>query len=374
MIFRIQINSDIFNITSYVFFLSKNKNNCLFTGQNSFSKQANFTIGFGEIEVLFEDYKLIFEHIEYPEIKALNNSTTKHSELFCKIEMETWEKASILFNKFFEEVKKFSAQKKDDVINIYIYRPNFGWIKQSELPKRNLETIYLNEKQKNDLIKDIDDFHTERSEYIKFGIPHKKVYLLAGLPGTGKSSLIFSLASKYNKTISTISFSPSLDDTNLMQALRNMEENCILLLEDIDALFLQRETNSQNKSSVSFSALLNILDGINRKDGLIIFLTTNHIEKLDQALKRPGRIDKILEFTFANKNQVKLMFDNFLPNQRDKFEGFYKSISNKKFTMSLVQQFLFKNRNCSNILDKLNDLEMLISFYDNPEWQQIHYT
>ena len=72
---------------------------------------------------------------------------------------------------------------------------------------------------------------------------------------------------------------------------------------------------------VSFSGFLNVLDGMARKNGLITFLTTNYKNRLDQALIRPNRIDFILSFSSATKNQVQQIFTKFFPDRND-FEKF----------------------------------------------------
>ena len=73
-----------------------------------------------------------------------------------------------------------------------------------------------------------------------------------------------------------------------MTAISKIPEKAILLLEDVDALFVDRKANDSNKSLVSFSGILNVLDGMARKNGLITFLTTNYRNELDPALIRPS--------------------------------------------------------------------------------------
>ena len=73
----------------------------------------------------------------------------------------------------------------------------------------------------------------------------------------------------------------------------------IILLEDIDALFVQRESVGRG-GGVTFSGLLNALDGVRSQEGRILFMTTNHKEKLDPALLRPGRADYHVELNHAS--------------------------------------------------------------------------
>ena len=60
----------------------------------------------------------------------------------------------------------------------------------------------------------------------------------------------------------------------------------IILLEDIDAAFVHREAGDHGGSNVTFSGLLNTLDGVASSEERLIFMTTNHLERLDPALIR----------------------------------------------------------------------------------------
>lgn len=61
------------------------------------------------------------------------------------------------------------------------------------------------------------------------------------------------------------------------------------------------------RSGVTFSGLLNAIDGVASQEGRLFFMTTNHIEKLDPALIRPGRCDVKVRNTFL------LCLDGFKP-------------------------------------------------------------
>ena len=90
-----------------------------------------------------------------------------------------------------------------------------------------------------------------------------------------------------------------MDDDDLNHALNTTPPNSIILLEDIDGIFVQRESvnygnddeEDEGRKHISFSGLINALDGIRSQEGRILFMTTNHKEKLDAALLRPGRAD-----------------------------------------------------------------------------------
>lgn len=94
-------------------------------------------------------------------------------------------------------------------------------------------------------------------------------------------------------------------------------QQSIILLEDIDAAFVSREETLQQKSAyeglnrVTFSGLLNALDGVASTEARIVFMTTNYLSRLDPALIRPGRVD-VKEFVgHCTKHQLEHMFRRF---------------------------------------------------------------
>ena len=97
--------------------------------------------------------------------------------------------------------------------------------------------------------------------------------------------------------------------------------------EDIDVLFTARKKNEDSANLISFSGLLNTLDGIAHKEELLTFLTTNYITKLDKALIRSGRIDKIIKFSYATKPQMQSMYNKFFPENKKNWKEFKKKYS-----------------------------------------------
>ena len=92
----------------------------------------------------------------------------------------------------------------------------------------------------------------------------------------------------------------------------------------------------------------------------LLFLTANHPEVLDDAVLRSCRIDKRFEFSYADEYQTKSIFHMMFPKQKDNFDKFYNKIKSKQFTTAMLQEFLFYNRNCENIFDKLNEFYEII--------------
>ena len=111
--------------------------------------------------------------------------------------------------------------------------------------------------------------------------------------GCGKTTFVQVLASQLKLDICILNLNnKDLTDNTFASYLREAPEKALILLEDVDAIFTRRSPTTGNGSeSVSFSGLLNALDGVAAQEGRIFFMTTNHIEQLDPALIRPGRCD-----------------------------------------------------------------------------------
>merc|ERR1712050_519602 len=59
---------------------------------------------------------------------------------------------------------------------------------------------------------------------------------------------------------------------------------------------------------VTMSELLNAIDGLGAQTGRLLFMTTNHPERLDEALVRDGRIDRRFHLGMANRRMAKRIF------------------------------------------------------------------
>jgi len=151
--------------------------------------------------------------------------------------------------------------------------------------------------------------------YVDRGIPYRRGYLLYGPPGSGKSSFIQALAGELDFSLANINLSETgMTDDKLALLLSKLPPKTILLLEDADAAFTnRREKNLEGYGgqTVTFSGLLNALDGVAAGEERIAFLTTNHIDRLDEALIRPGRVDMTVRIGEATRYQAAEMWDRF---------------------------------------------------------------
>ncbi|KAK4686536.1 hypothetical protein P7C73_g3597, partial [Tremellales sp. Uapishka_1] len=148
-------------------------------------------------------------------------------------------------------------------------------------------------------------------------IPYRRGYLLHGPPGSGKTSFIQALAGALSYNICLLNLSErGLTDDKLNHLLGLVPDRSFILLEDVDSAFNRRVQTSEDgyKSSVTFSGLLNALDGVASSEERIIFMTTNHYDRLDPALIRPGRVDLQELLDDAEGEQAKRLFVKFYGN------------------------------------------------------------
>ena len=95
----------------------------------------------------------------------------------------------------------------------------------------------------------------------------------------------------------------------------------------------------ESKTTLSFSGFINIFDGFTTPDNLIVFMTTNKINQIEQAVIR--RISYFIEFKYADKYQIQSMFETFFPKYIDQFDDFYTNI-NVEVTINILEKFFIK--------------------------------
>ncbi|XP_057663842.1 mitochondrial chaperone BCS1 [Diorhabda carinulata] len=184
--------------------------------------------------------------------------------------------------------------------------------------KRPISSVILDEGISERVLNDCREFISNPGWYIDRGIPYRRGYLLYGPPGCGKSSYITALAGELGFSICILNLSErSLSDDRLNHLLSVAPQQSIILLEDIDAAFVSREDTPRQKAAyeglnrITFSGLLNCLDGVASTEARIVFMTTNYRERLDPALIRPGRVDVQEYIGWCSISQIEKMFLRF---------------------------------------------------------------
>lgn len=203
---------------------------------------------------------------------------------------------------------EISSKKLSTVKRNYLYFPDsYGWGAKT-LRNRELDSVFLPQGVKEELIADFDHFLNSEEQYRRLGLPFHRGYLFYGSPGNGKTSLAASLASHYGRDLYSLPLSAVENDTKFTKLINNMDPNAILLLEDIDIFSASMKREGEN-NSVTLAGVLNALDGVGTPYGMITIMTTNRVEVLDNALTRPGRVDMQLELKKPNRYQTEQMFE-----------------------------------------------------------------
>jgi len=189
------------------------------------------------------------------------------------------------------------------------------WKRENDVNGRSMESVVLPQETKDRISSDFDSFLSEDTKawYTKYGIPYKRSYLFFGVPGTGKTSLIKALASKYMRSVCFLHpHHPRFTDDAFKSCMMQVPENAVVVLEDLDALFdKNRKKLASGNVPLTFTGLLNGIDGIGHSDGMILICTTNFVDRLDEALIRAGRMDMKVEFKRASHEQLSMMFRRF---------------------------------------------------------------
>ncbi len=220
----------------------------------------------------------------------------------------------------------------DDRVKVYDFRDKYWQLSASKRP-RTLDSVILPTAQKARLIEDARWFFGAADWYAERGIPYRRGYLFSGPPGTGKSSVVLALASHLDKSVYALNLASVAQDSALMEAFAEVPANAILLVEDIHAMRISKsraETKAPGEpptvALTTLSGLLNAIDGVAAPEGRLLVMTSNHPERLDPALIRPGRIDVHERFDLLGPAEVRRMYLRFHPGAHAQAERFAAAI------------------------------------------------
>lgn len=223
-----------------------------------------------------------------------------------------------LFSQLLSEARELALSSTHGKTVVYTtmgfeWRP-FGHPRRA----RDLDSVVLGRGKKDQIVGDVQRFLSRGAWYARRGIPYRRGYLLHGAPGSGKTSFITALAGSLDFNICLLNLSErGMTDDKLNLLMSTAPERSFIVLEDIDAAFRGRSADAPERHAdgyqpnVTFSGLLNALDGVASGESRIIFMTTNHLERLDPALIRPGRVDLICELGDAEPAQVRELLVRF---------------------------------------------------------------
>jgi hypothetical protein len=247
--------------------------------------------------------------IQRPEIAKDLDSEVIMSHFSEKLLFTTRDpKAFDALEEFFVTITEEAKKEARETLLYTVAGAFSGW-NGRPLDERPIESVFLPQGVKEDLMHDLDTFFAHEHQYAKIGIPWHRGYLFYGPPGNGKSSLAAAIASHYKLHLYNLPLSSVKNDRELMEKISSIERNSVLLLEDIDIFSKSMVRKQENGEAPTLAGLLNALDGVATPHGLLTFMTTNNLDTLDDALIRRGRIDKRLELKPPVRYQVEQMFN-----------------------------------------------------------------
>ncbi len=160
-------------------------------------------------------------------------------------------------------------------------------------PPQNDEII-LAEGVRTALERNIIDYHSRRTRLAELGLPRKKGVIFYGPPGTGKTFTCRYLAGRLSDACVAFASGTTLSRITEVFDFARYAQPCVLVLEDVDLVFADREINPATQG---LGTLMDELDGSAPDHSLIVILTTNALERVETAIKdRPGRISQCILF------------------------------------------------------------------------------
>jgi chaperone BCS1 len=313
-----------------------------------------------------------FHIIKYRNRTLFINVSEKENHYYDEslgISITVFGKGTTFIHELREDIYRIKNRycRNDNEIVVMTIKDNV-WKKILIANKRDMDTIFIPQKQKCELLSAIEKFADNKDWYIKNGIPYQLGILLYGPPGTGKTSLIKAVAGYFDKNICLLRAS-ELD--KIQEAIVDLPNDSILVIEDIDSnsmvhyrdakrneqQIVVRGTNSphgtrDSKSPLNLSDILNTFDGLLAPSGRILIMTTNHIEKIDPALIRPGGADLKLEIGYINTET----FSAFVKHFYGAAIGDPFKLTSDKLTVSTIQNdYLLNNLSLEEILKKYTE-------------------
>jgi hypothetical protein len=235
------------------------------------------------------------------------------------------------------------APRATDATRRYLYDSGY-WERLADAPKRSPGSVFFTPDAMR-VIEEVISFMTDpavKERHRAHGVPYKLNVLLHGPPGTGKTSLIDTVAGQIGSDVFVVQFTARLRDTDLAMAMRRVSEhpNPVIVMEDVDCIFADRKAHDSSKNAVTLGGMLSALDGMSRPEGSVVFMTANKPELLDPAVIRSRRIDRIVAMTHATEEQTRAMAASFF--RGEDVDEFCRGCEGKQYTTADLHDYLFR--------------------------------
>jgi hypothetical protein len=348
-----EINPLYFRLLYWIDYLDKTEHNGIYCDESIYTKQRKSGSWNFEVDLLASNinYKFFTPHgttinIKYKDFdfEISKNNKTSNDEKNSTIEYITLQtnESHDAIRRFIEDgLRYYKAEANQYFKNkvlIFGHQKREGWLHNEMKINKNFDNVFLPLSARKILETVAYKFPEMESIYDLSGTPFKKGLLLHGIPGSGKSSIIYALASSMKRNIY---FLPrgNYEDEEYRNMIATIPDGQIVVLEEIDTLDSMtknrkidydadqyitlnelihqstiselnknKDTNnndeSKSKNSNQLALYLEILDGYNCLRNTIVIMTTNCIKNIDPAIYRPGRFDHLIHLSYANETQI----------------------------------------------------------------------
>ena len=184
------------------------------------------------------------------------------------------------------------------------FNSEYEWISAKQAPRKPESIVAA---PVYNIIADAKTFVNSRKRYADLGIPYRRGYLFEGMPGTGKSSCALCLAGELRMPLCYMNITGErCSDAWLLSSMSKMPDRSVVLFDDFDRVDLTIP------HGVTLSGILNALDGAVAQTGKIVVIAVNDSTTLNQAILRPGRIDRRFDtFSFLSKEEATELYIKF---------------------------------------------------------------
>ncbi|KAK2457476.1 AAA-ATPase [Trifolium repens] len=326
--------------------------------------------------------------------RDLTNATLKSEIRSLELTFNRKHKNMIL-NDYIPFILRESKSKKQELKALRIFTVDYqnlygnlsdAWIGTTLNHPSTFDTLALDRELREFVIDDLQRFVMRKEYYREVGKAWKRGYLLYGPPGTGKSSLIAAMANYLHFDIYDLELTELSSNAELRRLLIAMPNRSIVVVEDIDCTveFQDRVALSKcarNDKQVTLSGLLNFIDGLwsSCGDERIIVFTTNHKEKLDPALLRPGRMDVHIHMSYCTPYGFRQLAFRYLRiKEHTLFKEIEETLQQTLVTPAEVAEQLLKGsetetilKDVSNFLRKKKEIQELEAKMREQEERQL---